>query len=167
MAVLSRRSGRDDDQRGLTLDVQENDAGDLDADIKRKLAPDAQLPLSKRHLHVRRLLLHDADAIVDVQLALRGGILTTGRDDKLKVGRAQLGRRHRARRAQREHRAAADVQRDRGEVHVGECDVPSGALDGRERREVVESVFGQVDRHARRVLLRHGRDEDRVAKEEL
>jgi hypothetical protein len=154
------------DRRGRSLDAQENDAGDLHADGVRERATHTQLALRVLHLHARRLVLHDAHPVVDVQHT-RGSAVHPRRDDKLEIRRTQLRRRHRARCPEREHRAAADVQRDRREIDVGERDVLSFTLDGCERREIVELVLGEVNRHRRRVLLGYRRNEDRVTIEEL
>ena len=161
--VLSRINR---DNRGGSLNAQENDARDLHPDLEIERATNTQLALRKLHLHVRRILRHDAHAIIQVQRTCRLAV-RVGRNDKLEVLGAQLRRRHRACRAEGEHCTAADVQRDRGEVDVCKGDVLACAFDRRERYEVVELILGKVDRHRRCVLLCYGRDQDRVPEEEL
>jgi len=156
----------DRDERGGLLNAQEGHLGNLHADIEPERAIDAKLVVCKCHLHVRRLLLHDAHPIVDVHRPLRLAVCPRS-NDKLKVRGAQCRRRLRPCHPKRKHRTPADVQRYRRIVDVRERDLLSSALDRGERREVVELVLRQVDRHRRRVLLCYGRDEDRVAKEVL
>ena len=139
------RGGQIRDRPWGLLDAQEDDAGDPNADVVRKLAGHAQPALGIRHLHVRRLGLRDADAVVDVQRAASRAVRAR-RDHQFKVLFAQVRRRHRALRAQREHHAAPDMERDLRVVHVRQRHVLSCTVDGLERREIVEAVLGEVDR---------------------
>lgn len=78
-----------------------------------------------------------------------------------------LGRRVPALRPHRDDGAAADVQRDLGEADVRQLHLLALAFDDLVRVEVVKAVVGKVDGDARLVLLRHRRDEEGIAEEEL
>jgi len=145
----------DRDERGNSLEAQEDHLGNLHAHIEPKRAIHAQLVVRKRHLHAHHVLRHNADPVVDIQHTL-GHAVRPGSDDKFEVRRAQLRCCHCPRCPKRKHRPAADVQWDCREVDVSERDVLSGALDGRESREIVELVLRQVDRHRRCVFLCYG-----------
>ena len=140
---LHRLVPRARDGRGGLLDAQEPHTREINVNFKR--ARHGQLALHIRHLRARRLILRDAHAVVDIQCACSRAVRSR-RDDELECLRAQLRRRHRTHRAEREHGAAADVERDLGETDVREGDILGRAVDRRKRREVVETVLWEIDR---------------------
>lgn len=147
-------------------DAKNRDARNVHAQLECEAAGDAEHAFGVLESHLRRGLLLERDAVVDIQLARRRAIGSRG-DDDVEVGLAQCRRRHRARCAQGKNGAAANVDRDLCEWHVVEGDICTLAFDRSEGLEVVELVLRQVECHGRGVLLDDGRNEDRIAEEEL
>jgi hypothetical protein len=136
------------------------------------VADTLSLPSANATLRARRLFQSDAHAIVDVRHTRRHAVRARC-DDGLEELVAGLHHRHYALRAEREVRAAADVERNLErnlcEVNVQEHerDVLARAIDRHECCKVVEAVPREVDRDGRRIFVRERQDEDRVAEEVL
>jgi len=110
--------------------------------------------------------LLDGITVVEVEAALSFAV-TIRRDDEVEGLGADLGRRERAFGTKRDDSAAADVQRDFGEIDVLEGDFCAFAFDDFPGVEGVEAVVGKVDGDASGVLFCDGGDEDVGAVEEL
>jgi hypothetical protein len=126
---------------------------------------DPQRALCVLECHIRRLLLHQTLSIIDIELALSLSVLARS-NQQLEIALPDLPGGHRSLGlTEREDRTTFDVQWD-----LVEGDVLEGVLAERyvlAADVVVPDVIGEVYIDARAVLLSHGSDQDRRAKEEL
>jgi len=129
-------------------------------------ASDLEHAILIRELDLRRGLLLDAVAVVEVQFAA-GFAIAVGCDDEVEGLGADFGCGESAFGAERDDGAAADVQGDFGERDVVESNFSARAFNNLPGVEGVEAVVGEVDGDAGAVFFRDRRDEDVVAVEEL
>ena len=115
---------------------------------------------------LRGCSLRDAVSIVEIQRTTSLAVATWCNNNIERL-LAHVGGRVARCVTHRNNRTTTNVERDIGEVHVGNCDVGACTLDSLERLEVIESVVGEVNVHTGRVLLGDRSNQDSVAIEEL
>ena len=117
-------------------------------------------------LQARRALLHEADSIIEVQLARCLAVSADG-DDELEIVLAERGGGQGTLDALGDDGAAAVVEGNIRGAEVVDDDGLALALDAGVGEEVVEDVLGEVGGDARGVLVDDGADEDAGAEEVL